>query len=85
MELNLKDRIRLGQYLVEVEAAIAKLRFNPPQQDEHLEELRQQYETVLCLLESEFLGAIVTGDWAEFDQFIQDFKNDQPNRGSGRC
>jgi hypothetical protein len=29
------------------------------------------------LLESEFLGAIVSGDWAEFDEFVQDFRSSQ--------
>lgn len=74
MELSFKDRIQLGQHLAEVERAIAFLRLNPQPQDAYLEELRQQYETVLSLLESEFLGAIVTGNWAEFDQFVEGFK-----------
>ncbi|MBD2130707.1 hypothetical protein NDI39_10040 [Microcoleus sp. ZQ-A2] len=74
MELNLKDRIQLGQYLTKVEEAIATLRMNPQPHDERLEELRQQYETVLGLLESAFLAALVTGNWTEFDQFVEDFK-----------
>ena len=41
---------------------------------EKLEELRQQYETVLTLLETEFLGALISGDWSEFDQFVSDFR-----------
>jgi hypothetical protein len=78
MKLNLKDRIQLGNYLVEVEAAIANLRLNPQPNDERLEKFRQQYETVLNILESEFLGAIISGNWAEFDEFVKGFKNDQP-------
>lgn len=74
MELNLKDRIQLGQYLTKVEEAIATLRMNPQPQDEYLEELRQQYETVLGILESEFLAALVTGRWEGFDQFVGNFK-----------
>lgn len=62
--------------LMEVEKAIAHLRLNPQPQDERFEELKQQYETVLSLLESEFLGAILTGKWEEFDEFIQGFKVD---------
>lgn len=62
-------------YLVEVERAIANLRLEPrPHQDERLEALRQEYETLLTLLESEFLGALLSGDWSEFDQFINEMK-----------
>lgn len=39
-----------------------------------LEELRQQNETVLTVLESHFLGALLTNDWTQFDQFLSDFK-----------
>jgi hypothetical protein len=60
--------------LLELEKAIAHLRLNPQPEDARLEELRQQYETVLTLLESEFLGALMSGDWAEFDQFVSGFK-----------
>lgn len=74
MELSFKDRIQLGQHLREVERAIAFLRLNPQPQDPYLEELRQQYETVLGILESEFLAALVTGRWEEFDRFVEDFK-----------
>lgn len=63
-------------HLMEIEGAIARLRSASHQHDEHLEELRQQYEPVLGILESEFLGALVSGNWAGFDQFIQGFKND---------
>lgn len=76
MELSFKDRIQLGQHLVEVERAIAHLRLNPQPQDPYLEELRQQYETVLGLLESEFLAALVTGRWEGFDQFVNDFRTE---------
>ncbi len=54
--------------------AIAHLRFNPRPEDERMEELRQEYEAILGLLESEFLGALISGDWSEFDQFVNDFK-----------
>jgi hypothetical protein len=74
MELTFKDRLILANKLTEVEAAIAHLRLSPQAQDEHLEELRQQYETVLSLLESHFLGALVSGNWKEFDQFVNDFR-----------
>jgi hypothetical protein len=59
---------------VELERALADIRLAREPLDERLEELRQQYETVLTLLESEFLGALISGDWGEFDQFINDFK-----------
>jgi hypothetical protein len=60
--------------LMELERALAHIRFNPEPLDERLEELKQQYETVLTLLESDFLGALLTGDWTEFDQLINDFR-----------
>jgi hypothetical protein len=42
--------------------------------DEWTEELKQQYETVLTLLESEFLGALISDDWSEFDRFVNNFR-----------
>lgn len=85
MELSFKDRIQLGQHLAGVERAIAFLRLNPQPQDAYLEELRQQYETVLGLLESEFLAALVTGRWEEFDQFVNDFKTECTTMTEGRA
>jgi hypothetical protein len=60
--------------LVELESALAHIRFTSEPLDERLEELKQQYETVLTLLEAEFLGALISGNWNEFDQFVNDFK-----------
>ena len=60
--------------LLELESALAHIRFTSEPLDERLEELKQQYETVLTLLESEFLGALISGDWSEFDQLINDFR-----------
>jgi hypothetical protein len=60
--------------LLELERALADIRLSVEPLDERTEELRQQYETVLTLLESEFLGALISGDWREFDQFVNDFK-----------
>ncbi len=62
--------------LMELERALADIRLSPEPIDERTEELKQQYETVLTLLESEFLGALISGDWSEFDQFVNDFKQD---------
>jgi hypothetical protein len=70
--------------LFELERAIAHLRFNPKPEDERLEELRQQCETVLTLLESEFLGAILSGDWSEFDQFLNDFRGQASTKDLSR-
>jgi hypothetical protein len=61
-------------HLVELERALADIRLSPEPLDERTEELKQQYETVLTLLEAEFLGALISGDWSEFDQFVNDFK-----------
>jgi hypothetical protein len=63
--------------LVELESALAHIRFTSEPLEERLEELKQQYETVLTLLEAEFLGALTSGDWSEFDQFVNDFKTPQ--------
>ena len=60
--------------LLELESALAHIRFTSEPLDERLEELKQHYETVLTLLESDFLGALLTGDWTEFDQLINDFR-----------
>lgn len=60
--------------LMELQRALADIRLNPNPLDERLEELKQDYETVLSLLESQFLGALLSGDWSEFDQFIKDFR-----------
>jgi hypothetical protein len=62
--------------LMELERALADIRLNPEPMDERTEELKQQYEIVLTLLESEFLGALMSGDWREFDRFVNDFKQD---------
>lgn len=70
--------------LFELERAIAHLRLNPKPENERLEELRQQYETVLTLLESEFLCALLSSDWTEFDQFINDFRAEASTKDLSR-
>jgi hypothetical protein len=60
--------------LTELETALAHFRLSPEPCDERFEELRQQYETVLTLLESHFLGALNSGDWDEFEDFVNDFR-----------
>ena len=60
--------------LMELQRALADIRLSPAPLDERLEELKQDYETVLSLLESQFLGALLSGDWSEFDQFVKDFR-----------
>jgi len=42
---------------------------------EEEEALRQEYETVLGLLESYFLEAIISGNWEEFEIFVSHFKS----------
>ncbi len=72
--------------LLELEKALAHISLTPQPEDERLEALRQQYETVLTLLESEFLGALMSGDWSEFDQFVSDFRAEASTKtlaGSG--
>jgi len=63
--------------LMELQRALADIRLSSAPLDERLEELKQQYETVLSLLESQFLGALLSGDWTEFDQFLKDFRCSQ--------
>lgn len=70
--------------LLELEKALAHLRLTPQSEDERLEALRQQYETVLTLLESEFLGALMSGDWSEFDQFVNDFRGEASTKSLSR-
>jgi hypothetical protein len=60
--------------LTELETALAHLSLTPEPLDDRLEELRQQYETVLTLLESHFLGALNSGDWNDFEDFVNDFR-----------
>lgn len=60
--------------LLELERVLADIRLSPEPLDVRMNELMQQYETVLTLLESQFLGALLGGDWSEFDQFIDDFR-----------
>jgi hypothetical protein len=60
--------------LTELETALAHLRLSAEPLDERLEELKQQYETVLTLLESHFLGALLSGNWDEFEDFVNDFR-----------
>jgi hypothetical protein len=60
--------------LMELERALADIRLSPEPLDVRMNELVQQYETVLTLLESQFLGALLSGDWSEFDQFVSDFR-----------
>ncbi len=55
--------------IIQLEAFLAT-----PQQDENLEALRQEYETVLTLLETHFLEAIVSKEWGEFEEFVNHFK-----------
>ncbi len=60
--------------LTELETTLAHLRLSTEPLDEHLEELKQQYETVLTLLASHFLGALLSGNWDEFEDFVNDFR-----------
>jgi hypothetical protein len=59
---------------MELERALADIRLSPAPLDDRLEELKSQYEIILSLLESDFLGALLSGDWTEFDQLINDFR-----------
>ena len=63
--------------LTELETALAHFRLSPEPCDERFEELRQQYETVLTLLESHFLGALLSGDWDAFEDYVNDFRVSQ--------
>jgi hypothetical protein len=56
---------------LELERALSHIRLSL---DERTEEMKQEYESTLTLLEAEFLGALINGDWSEFDQFVNHFK-----------
>lgn len=62
--------------LIELEGFLARLRLKPKIEDERLQKLKEDYETVLSMLESDFLAGIVTGNWADFDRFVKDFRDD---------
>jgi hypothetical protein len=59
----------------EVQEAIRFFQQGLLPEDDRLEEFKQQYEAALSELDAHFLGALMSGDWAEFDQFVSDFKN----------
>lgn len=71
----------MHEVLLKLETELAGIRVTPPGElDERTEELRQEYETVLCLLETEFLAALTSGNWSEFDEFVAMFKSENKNQ-----
>lgn len=66
----------ISKSLFEIERALAEIANSSSEpDDERLQELKAQYETVLGLLESHFLGAIISSNWDEFEEFVRDFKS----------
>jgi hypothetical protein len=65
----------MNQNLMELERALSHIRLSL---DERAEEMKQEYESTLTLLEAEFLGALMSADWSEFDRFVNDFKTQSP-------
>ena len=68
--------------ILKLEIFLNNLRLNQKPVDPRFEALRENYETVLSLLESEFLGAIVSGNWAEFDELVNDCRSSQKTEGT---
>ncbi|HEY9706959.1 MAG TPA: hypothetical protein V6D48_02015 [Oculatellaceae cyanobacterium] len=65
--------------IVQLEAFLAT-----PQEEESLEALRQEYETVLTLLETHFLEAIISKDWKEFEEFVDYFRVEASTKSLAR-
>jgi hypothetical protein len=63
--------------LIRLETALANIRMSQEPLDERTEELRQHYEMVLCQLESEFVAALLSGNWSEFDDYVNLFRPQQ--------
>jgi len=66
--------------LMELERALSNIRLSL---DERTEEMKQEYENTLTLLEAEFMSALMSGDWSEFDRFVNDFKKSKRAEASG--
>jgi hypothetical protein len=65
--------------LMELEAFLGRLRLNKLERlseadFQRLQELKEKYETILCMLESDFLAGIVTGNWTDFDELVRTFR-----------
>ena len=60
--------------LMKLESALADIRTSTEPLDERTEELKQDYEMVLCQLESEFVVALLSGNWDSFDNFVRMFR-----------
>ncbi len=65
--------------LLRLETALANIRTSPDPLDERTEELKQHYEMVLCELESEFVAALLSGDWSGFDDYVSMFRHEKHN------
>ncbi len=62
--------------LIRLETALANIRMSQEPLDERTEELKQHYEMVLCQLESEFVAALLSGNWSDFDDYVSMFRHD---------
>lgn len=65
--------------LIELEAFLGQLRLNKLEtlsetESQRLQDLKEKYETILCMLESDFLTGIVTGNWTDFDELVKTFR-----------
>lgn len=65
--------------LMELEAFLGQLRLSKLEslseaESQRLQELKEKYEAILCMLESDFLTGIVTGNWTDFDQLVKTFR-----------
>jgi hypothetical protein len=63
--------------LVKLESALANIRMSTEPLDERTEELKQHYEMVLCQLETEFVAALLSRNWSEFDDYVSMFRHTQ--------
>lgn len=66
--------------LMKLETFLAKLQLDPKPPSQQLIELKEDWETVLNLIEQLFLESIMSGNWAELEEFIASCKeNDHAN------
>jgi hypothetical protein len=63
---------------MQLEGFLAKLRLGKVETNPRLEALKENWETCLLLIDDLFLEAILSGDWAELESFIESCKQ-QPD------
>ncbi len=63
--------------LVKLEEFLAKLDLDPEPPSPQLTELKEDWETVLNLIDTLFLESIMSGNWTELEEFIASCKGEK--------